>query len=126
MSSGYNTIKKMVYELFEIRKKKDLEKDKLLHFYGNRFTRFSEGPPYRRLSITEALREEQEFFSKTSNYDFEIEDLQDDTQCNDTYKQASIRGRVCMCYLQKLPIKDHEREHYHDVLTVFTLFQKKS
>jgi hypothetical protein len=27
MSSGYNTIKKMVYELFEIRKKKDLEKD---------------------------------------------------------------------------------------------------
>jgi hypothetical protein len=84
MSSGYNTIKKMVYELFEIGKKKDLEKDKLLHFYGNRFTKFSEGPPYRRLSITEALREEQEFFSKTSNYDFEIEDLQIDTffNCN--------------------------------------------
>jgi hypothetical protein len=74
----------MIYELFQIGKKKDLEKDKLMHFYDNRFTKFSEGPPYRRLSITEALEEEQQFFSKTSNFDFEIEDLQIDTffNCN--------------------------------------------
>jgi hypothetical protein len=82
MSSEYNTIKKIVYELFEVGKKKDLEKGKLLHFYDNRFTKFSEGPPYRRLSITEALHEEQQFFSKTSSYDFEIEDLQIDTFSN--------------------------------------------
>ncbi len=68
----------MVYELFEIGKKNDLEKGKLLHFFGNKFTKFSAGPPYRRLSIIEALHEEQEFFSKVSNYDFEIEDLRID------------------------------------------------
>jgi hypothetical protein len=84
MSSEYYTIKKMIYELFQIGKKKDLEKDKLLHLYDNRFTKFSEGPPYHRLSIRETLHEEQQFFSKTSNYDFEIEDLQIDIffNCN--------------------------------------------
>ncbi len=52
--------------------------------YGGRFSKFSEGPPYRKMSLNDVLEEEQQFFSSVSGYTFKIDDLQVDVFGNTT------------------------------------------
>ena len=78
----HTTIKNTIHELFEAGQKKNFEENKLLHYHGNAFTKFSRGPLYQRLSLEETLLEEQTFFSKISDYNFDIEDLKIDFFCN--------------------------------------------
>lgn len=83
-SSVKTEIERLVYKSFEIGKIKRWQENQALHYgaastnCGGRFSKFSEGPPYRKMSLNDALEEEQRFFSSVSDYTFKIDDLRVD------------------------------------------------
>ncbi len=87
----YDEIERLVQKSFEIGKNKRWQENRSLHYegpgnnasgiasdYRGRFCKFSEGPPYRRMVLGDALKEEHRFFCSVSDYSYIIEDLRID------------------------------------------------
>ncbi len=69
-------IERLIYKAFNIGKNKDLNSIEIIH--DKRLTKFSDTPPYHRMSYEEACLHEEMFFANVSDYDFTIEDLRVD------------------------------------------------
>ncbi len=71
--TDFDKVKDLVYKYFQIAKSKEIEN--LSDFFGNRFTKFGDSPPYELRDSDRALMLEQLQFASISDYDFKIVDL---------------------------------------------------
>jgi hypothetical protein len=71
--TDFDKIKDLIYKYFQIAKSKEIEN--LSDFFGNRFTKFGDSPPYELRDSDRALMLEQLQFASISDYDFKIVDL---------------------------------------------------
>jgi ketosteroid isomerase-like protein len=73
--SDEDLIRRAVYRAFEVGKSKDLQSISRLHYNDERFSKFSDTPPYMRMGYSDTCMHEELYFASVSDYDFKIEDL---------------------------------------------------
>jgi ketosteroid isomerase-like protein len=66
-------VRDFIYKYFQLAQSKEIEK--IEEFFGPRFTKFGDSPPYDRRDFGRALMLEQLHFASLSDYDFKIENL---------------------------------------------------
>lgn len=71
--TDFDKIRDLIYKYFQMAKSKEMEY--LPDFFGNRFTKFGDLPPYELRDIDRALVLEQLQFASISDYDFKIVNL---------------------------------------------------
>jgi hypothetical protein len=71
--TDFDKIRDLIYKYFQMAKSKEMEY--LPDFFGNRFTKFGDSPPYELRDIDRALILEQLQFASISDYDFKIVNL---------------------------------------------------
>lgn len=76
--SDESVIKRAVYRAFEVGKSKDLQSIQQMHSNDERFSKFSDMPPYMRMGYSDTCMHEELYFASISDYDFKIEDLRID------------------------------------------------
>lgn len=70
-------IEKVIFNAFNVGKNKDISIIREIHMH-NRFSKFSDVPPYNLQTYDDACLYEELYFANISDYEFNIEDLRID------------------------------------------------